>query len=74
MKILNLSDLEKFNGGYWKTLWEVGPGLYKRDTATGKYRWIQTQDNFSYTLGVIDNGWVSTLGNEHYFGGSKYAR
>lgn len=72
MENLKLNDLENINGGYWKTLWAVGPGLYQRDTETGKYRWIQTQDNFSYTLGVIANGWVSTPGNDHYFGGTKY--
>ncbi len=68
MENLNLNELENINGGYWKILWAVGPGLYQRDTETGKYRWIQTQDNFSYTLGVIANGWVKTPAH-NYFGG-----
>lgn len=57
-KEITNDELSLINGGVWKTIWAVGPGLYQRDTETGEYRWIQTQDNFSYATKVITNGWV----------------
>ncbi|EOU1901733.1 TPA: lactococcin family bacteriocin, partial [Clostridium perfringens] len=66
MENLNLNQLENINGGYWKTIWAVGPGLYQRDTETGKYRWIQTQDNLSYTTNVIANGWAGSAAGGYF--------
>lgn len=63
-------ELLFINGGYWKNVWSVGPGIYQRNTETGKYRWIQTQDNFSYTMNVIANGWASSAGGG-YFNGKR---
>lgn len=68
LETLNLEELGNINGGYWKTIWAVGPGLYQRDTETGKYRWIQTQDNLSYTTHVISNGWMNSLGGGYFNG------
>ncbi len=63
----NLDKFEKIaddqlltiNGGYWYNIWAVGPGEYQRNSVTGEYRWIQTQDYTSYTFSVIGNGWGS---------------
>ncbi|WP_195972676.1 lactococcin family bacteriocin [Clostridium thermobutyricum] len=63
-------ELSLINGGAWETIWAVGPGLYQRDTETGEYRWIQTQDNLSYTTKVITNGWVGA-GAGGYFGKAR---
>lgn len=60
MKNLDKSELLSINGGKWKKLFNIGPGEYQRNDRTGKYRWVQTEDNFSYTTKVIANGWVSS--------------
>ena len=68
MENISNENLELINGGYWKTIWAVGPGLYQRDTETGKYRWIQTQDNFSYATNVIINGWAGSATGGYFNG------
>jgi hypothetical protein len=69
---LSESQLQQTQGGKWKTLWAVGPGLYQRDTKTGKYRWIQTQDYFSYTVHVMGNGWAAAPAGDAYFSKGYY--
>ncbi|WP_349516149.1 lactococcin family bacteriocin [Leuconostoc suionicum] len=64
-------ELKLINGGYWKNIWSVGPGVYQYNTSSHQYRWIQTQSNSSYTLQTIANGWVGSAGGGYLSGGKK---
>jgi hypothetical protein len=66
----NLDHFEKITddqllmitGGNWEKICNVGPGEYQYNEDEHEYRWVQTQDNFSYATQVVVNGWASSAG------------